>query len=77
MSKKGFTLLELLIVVIVVAILSSIAVMYYGRFIERVRITEADTGATMPGWKGRALFFWNYCGIFVENIIIESCYETG
>ncbi len=43
MSKKGFTLLELLIVVIVVAILSSIAVMYYGRFIERVRITEADT----------------------------------
>lgn len=26
---------------------------------------------------GRALLFWNYCGIFVENIIIESCYETG
>ena len=41
--KKGFTLLELLVVVIIIAILSSVAVMYYGRFIERMRIAEADT----------------------------------
>lgn len=41
--KKGFTLLELLVVIIVIAILSSVAVMYYGRFIERMRIAEADT----------------------------------
>lgn len=41
--KKGFTLLEVLVAIIVVAILSSIAVMYYGRFIERMRIAEADT----------------------------------
>lgn len=41
--KKGFTLLEMLIVIIVIAILAGIAMMYYGRFIERMRIAEADT----------------------------------
>lgn len=43
MRKKGFTLIELLVCIIIVAILSSISVLWYGRFIERMRMGEADT----------------------------------
>lgn len=42
MLKKGFTLIEILIAVIVAAVLAAFAVMYYGRFIERARIAEAE-----------------------------------
>lgn len=41
--KQGFTLLELMVVVIIIAIISSIGFMAYGRFMERMRIAEADT----------------------------------
>jgi prepilin-type N-terminal cleavage/methylation domain-containing protein len=39
--KSGFTMLEIMIVLVVVAILSSIAVTFYSRSIERSRIAEA------------------------------------
>ncbi len=41
--RKGFTLLEMLIVVVIISILASTAFMYYERFMERMRIAEADT----------------------------------
>ena len=42
-GSKGFTLIEVVIVVIIVAILSVFGVMNYARFIERMRIAEADS----------------------------------
>lgn len=42
MHKKGFTLIEMLVVIIIMGILSITAFMYYGRFLERMRIAEAD-----------------------------------
>ena len=40
-NKKGFTLLELIIVIIVIGILASIALPRYMRVTERARVTEA------------------------------------
>lgn len=40
MSQKGFTLLELTIVVIIIGVLAAIAVPQYAGFVERARTTE-------------------------------------
>lgn len=41
--KKGFTLLEMIVVVLIVALLAAWAVNFYGRFIEHMRVSEVDT----------------------------------
>ncbi|WP_428897117.1 prepilin-type N-terminal cleavage/methylation domain-containing protein [Parelusimicrobium proximum] len=47
MNNKAFTLIELMVVVIIVAVLAAIAIPQYGRALERARITEmlANTGS--------------------------------
>ena len=42
-TKKGFTLIEVLVVVLMVGILSSIAVPQYRRAVERTRVAEVQT----------------------------------
>ena len=62
MNQKGFTLIELVIVIIIVAILAGFAVMYYGRFIERMRIAEVDTlvGTCLSAQERTFLKFQHY-----------------
>ena len=62
MNKQGFTLTELIIVIIIIAILSSFAVMYYGRFIERMRIAEVDTlvGTSLSAQERNFLKYQHY-----------------
>ena len=62
MNQKGFTLTELIIVIIIVAILGGFAVMYYGRFIERMRIAEVDTlvGTCLSAQERTFLKFQHY-----------------
>lgn len=39
-TNKGFTLMEMMVVVIIVGILAAMATAYYGRFLERMRTAE-------------------------------------
>lgn len=40
-SKKGFTMIELMVVVVVVGVLAAIAVPIYGKYIKNARVSEA------------------------------------
>ncbi len=42
-NEKGFTLIEILVVVIIVALLAAISVPYYMRYVEKARATEAQS----------------------------------
>ncbi len=61
-DKRGFTLLELLMVVIIIAILASIAIPQYFKAAERARSSEAlQMLATMRGSETRYYAEWaNY-----------------
>jgi prepilin-type N-terminal cleavage/methylation domain-containing protein len=40
-NRKGFTMIELMVVVVIVGVLAAIAIPLYGKYIKNARITEA------------------------------------
>ena len=42
-NQKGFTMIELMVVVVIVAILAAIAVPQYDKYMLRAAMSEADT----------------------------------
>ena len=61
-NKKGFTMLEILVAALILTILVAIAVIYYGRFMERMRIAEVDsiTAAIIPSQDRYRLRYQDY-----------------
>jgi prepilin-type N-terminal cleavage/methylation domain-containing protein len=41
-NKQGFTMIELMVVVVIVGILAAIAIPLYGKYIKNARMTEAE-----------------------------------
>lgn len=64
LDKNGFTLMELVVVVVIVGILAGIALPRYNRVVERSRTTEAMStlGSILNGQKRYALEYDAYAG---------------
>lgn len=69
MNKKGFTLVELVIVIIIVGILSIISVPVYRGYVEKAMLTE---GKTLIGAIGRAELAYH-----VENEVFKVISKTS
>jgi prepilin-type N-terminal cleavage/methylation domain-containing protein len=41
MNRKGFTMIELMVVVVIVGVLAAVAVPMYGKYVKNARMTEA------------------------------------
>jgi len=71
--KKGFTLVELLIVIIIIGILATIAVPQYQRMVNRARWAEVVSLATAVK-EGRDLYIADKAGVAPTSIADVSAY---
>jgi prepilin-type N-terminal cleavage/methylation domain-containing protein len=67
-SRGGFTLLELMLVLVITAILSSLAVFTYRRFADKARFTQAQT-ALKHLQKTETIYFTEN-GRYSDNLVI-------
>jgi type IV pilus assembly protein PilA len=74
-SHKGFTLIELMIVVAIVAILAAIAISQYQDYVIRAQIAE---GASLAeGAKSAVVDFYNKAGRFPNSVCLSSNASVG
>jgi type IV pilus assembly protein PilA len=72
--QKGFTLIELMIVVAIIGILAAIAIPAYSDYTERAKVSELVTMAS--ACKGSVTEFYQSEGVFPANNAEAGCNAT-
>jgi type IV pilus assembly protein PilA len=73
--QKGFTLIELMIVVAIIGILAAIAIPAYSDYTKRAKVTELVTAAS--ACKASVSEFFQAQGVFPANIAEAGCSSTA
>jgi type IV pilus assembly protein PilA len=73
--QKGFTLIELMIVVAIIGILAAIAIPAYSDYTERAKVSELVTMAS--ACKGSVTEFYQSEGVFPQNNDEAGCNATA
>jgi type IV pilus assembly protein PilA len=74
-TQKGFTLIELMIVVAIIGILAAIAIPAYSDYTKRAKVTELVTAAS--ACKASVSEFFQAQGVFPADINEAGCSSTA
>lgn len=75
MKKRGFTLLELIVVIIIVGILATLAVIQYSNIVEKGR--RAEAASVLGSIRTQAIVYYNENGTYPDTTWVGTTLEIA